>query len=228
MISLEIDNRESERRRESAYQFFSSRDYDVSVKTLPIGDFVFDSKIAFEWKTPNDLINSIMDGRVFRQSKKMKQYPASFVIVVGDVFQEIRDRYDSPENPFYAKYRYNKVKRFTINNYIGALATLYENGKVIHVENESQAFTLMHYMVNNMLERNPDWKSIDKPVCKMTSPVATFLACIDGISIKKSVLIVNYLHLETLEDLLSLTFEDLVSVKGIGAKTAKVIMEVLK
>lgn len=224
MVTLEIDARESDRRKENAYQFFCE-DYDISVTQLPIGDFLFDRKIVFEYKTPNDMINSIMDGRIFRQSKRMQQYPHHFVIVAGDVFQEIHDRYESPENAFYAKYRYNKMKPFTVNNYIGALATLYEHDKVIHVENEHQAFTLMGYLSRNILERNPDLKSIDKPVCKMTDSVSTFLACIDGISIKKALLIKNQLHLESLRDLLDLDYNKLVGIKGLGSKTALKILE---
>lgn len=224
MVTLEIDNREKESRREAAYQFFCD-DYDVSVTQLPIGDFLFDKKIVYEYKTANDMINSIMDGRIFRQSKRMQQYAHHFIIVVGDVFQEIHDRYDSPENPFYAKYRYKKMKAFTINNYIGALATLYEHDKVIHVENEHQAFTLMGYLSRNILERNPDLRAVDKPVCKMVDSVSTFLACIDGISIKKAVLIRDALNLQNLRDLLSITHKDLVSIKGVGSKTAAKIME---
>ena len=221
---LEIDNREKDTRRESAYQFFCD-DYDISVTQLPIGDFLFDKKVIFEYKTANDMINSIMDGRIFRQSKRMQQYPHHFVVVVGDVFKEIHDRYESPENPFYAKYRYKKMKAFTVNNYLGALATLYEHDKVIHVENEHQAFVLMGYLSKNILERNPELKAIDKPVCKMTDSVSTFLACIDGISIKKAVLIRDALNLKSLRDLLSITHKDLVSIKGIGSKTAYKIME---
>ena len=221
---LEIDNREKDTRRESAYQFFVD-DYDISVTQLPIGDFLFEKKIVFEYKTANDMISSIMDGRIFRQSKRMQQYPHHFVIVVGNVFQEIKDRYESPENPFYAKYRYKKMKAFTVNNYLGALATLYEHDKVIHVENEHQAFVLMGYLSKNILERNPELKSIDKPVCKMTDSVSTFLACIDGISVKKAVLIRDALNLKSLRDLLSITHKDLVSIKGVGSKTAYKIME---
>ena len=221
---LEIDNREKDTRRESAYQFFCD-DYDISVTQLPIGDFLFDKKVIFEYKTANDMISSIMDGRIFRQSKRMQQYPHHFVVVVGDVFKEIHDRYDSPQNPFYAKYHYKKMKAFTVNNYLGALATLYEHDKVIHVENEHQAFVLMGYLSKNILERNPELKAIDKPVCKMTDSVSTFLACIDGISIKKAVLIRDALDLRSLRDLLSITRKDLTSIKGIGSKTAVKIME---
>lgn len=223
MVTLEIDNREKESRKESAYQFFVE-DYDVSVVQLPVGDFLFDKKVVFEYKTANDMISSIMDGRIFRQSKRMQQYPFHFVIVVGNVFDEIHNRYNSPENPLYWKYRTGKVKPFTVKNYIGALATLYEHDKVIPVDNEHQAFTLMGYLSRNILERNPDLKGIDKPVCKMTDSVSTFLACIDGISIKKAVLIRDALNLQNLRDLLSITHKDLVSIKGIGSKTAAVII----
>lgn len=227
-MNLEIDVRESDSRKESAHQFFLNKGFkkeQISVKQLPIGDFLFDKKVVFEYKTANDLISSIIDSRVFRQSKRMQQYPYHFIIVVGNVFDEIRDRYSNYENPLYWKYRKGKTKPFTINNYIGALATLFENDKVIHVENESQAFTIMKYLSQNILTKDSEAKAVDKPVCKMTDSVSTFLACIDGISIKKALLIKNSLKLESLRDLLELDYDKLVSIKGIGSKTATKILE---
>ena len=87
-INLEIDFRESDARKEAAYQFFVD-DYDISVVQLPIGDFLFDKKVVFEYKTANDFISSVIDGRVFRQSKRMQQYPFHYVMMVGNVFDEI-------------------------------------------------------------------------------------------------------------------------------------------
>lgn len=226
-MKLEIDVRESDRRKESAHQFFLNNGFDkedISVVQLPIGDFLFDKKVIFEYKTPNDFINSVMDSRVFRQSKRMQQYPYHYIIIAGNVFEEIRSRYSDYTNPFYRKYRTNQMKGFTVQNYLGALATLYETDKVIHVENEHQAFTIMNYLARNILQKNPEIKGIDKPVCKMTDSVSTFLACIDTISVKKAVLIRDGLRLKSLRDLLDVTYEDLVSVKGIGSKTALKIM----
>ena len=74
-MKVEIDVREKDSRKESAYQFFVNKDYEVSVRQLPIGDYIFDKKIVYEWKTANDMIQSIMDGRVFKQAKRMRQYP---------------------------------------------------------------------------------------------------------------------------------------------------------
>jgi len=227
-MQLEIDVREADTRKESAYQFFINKEYDVSVRQLPIGDFIFDRKIVYEWKTANDMIQSIMDGRVFKQAKRMRQYPYHYVIVVGNVFDEIKARYSDWENPHYARYRKRGQKTFSVNNYIGGLATLYEQDSVIHVENEHQAFTIMYYMSQNILKKDKQAKEVDRPVCKMTDAVSTFLCCIDGVSVKTALLIKNHLKLETLQDLLNVTYSDLIGIKGIGKVTAKKVIGELK
>lgn len=227
-MELEIDVREKTSRKESAYQFFINKDYNVSVRQLPVGDYIFDKKIVYEWKTANDMIESIKDARVFKQAKRMRQYPYHYIIVVGNVFDEIKARYSDWENPHYARYRKKGQKTFTVNNYIGGLATLYEIDRVIHVENEHQAFTLMFYMSQNILKKDKQAREVDKPVCKMTDAVSTFLCCIDGVSVKTALLIKNHLQLETLQDLLSVTFSDLIQIRGIGKTTATKIMSELK
>lgn len=227
-MKLEIDIREKTSRKESAYQFFINKDYDVSVRQLAVGDYVFDKKIAFEWKTASDMIQSIMDGRVFKQAKRMRQYPYSYIIVVGNVFEEIKARYSDWENPHYARYRKKGQKTFSVNNYIGGLASLYEQDKVIHVENEHQAFTLMYYMSQNILKKDKQAKAVDTPVCKMTDAVSTFLCCIDGVSVKTALLIKNHLKIETLQDLLNISYKDLIGIKGVGKVTAEKVMGELK
>ncbi len=225
-MKLMIDNREDKKRINSATRFFST--YAVSTEQLSIGDYVFDNKIVFEYKTPSDMINSIMDGRIFRQSQHMKQYPYSFVIIVGNVADEINRR----NEPKYWN-KYNKIRTFTIKSYLGALARLYTYTKVIHVDNNQQAWTLMKYLVEKILDDDKDIKSVDKPQFKLTDPIASFLGCIyvnnsQRLSIKQAVLIREHLHLETLKDLLDVTYDDLVGIKGIGSKTAKAVIDVIK
>lgn len=225
MVRLCIDNRESNTRIESACQFFS--DYDIEVSSYPVGDFIFDDKICFEYKTANDIISSIIDGRVFRQVEKMKQYPFSYVIVVGDVARTINERNASYWN------RKNHYKQFTVRNYLGALARLQIESKVIHIDNNQQAWTIMDFLVKKLLDDHPNIRGVDRPKATLSDPVATFLSCIyindsQRLGIKTAVMIREYLHLESLRDLLDVKFEDLVKVKGVGVKTAKKIIEVLE
>lgn len=226
MVKLNIDNRESNARIDSACQYFNDS-YDIKVDTLPVGDFVFDNKVCFEYKTANDVISSIIDGRIFRQAEKMKQYPFSYIIIVGDVAGTINER-----NASYWSRR-NQVKQFTIKSYIGALARLNIDSRVIHVDNNHQCWLLMDYLVKKILDKNPHVKGVERPRVTLSDPIATFLSCIyvndsQRLGIKTAVMIREYLHLESLSDLLEIKYEDLIKVKGVGVKTAKKIMEVLE
>lgn len=226
MVSLKIDNRESKTRINSAIEFFNES-YEIETDSYPVGDYIFDDKVCFEYKTPQDMISSIIDGRIFRQVEKMKQYPFSYVIVVGNVAEEINQRNANYWN------RRNQVKQFTVRNWIGSLARLNIESNLISVDNNQQAWTVMDFITKKLLDDNPDVRGVDRPRATLSDPIATFLSCIyvndsQRIGIKTAVMIREYLHLETLDDLISITYDDLVSVKGVGSKTAKKIMEVLK
>ena len=239
MVKLDIDNREDKSRVSSCVKFFTDCDYNqktteydgkgnsLTVKQMAIGDYIFDNKVVFEFKTPSDIINSIIDGRIFRQAEHMNQYPFSYVIIVGNVSEEINRR----NQPKYWN-KYNKMRTFTVKNYLGALARLYTYTKVIHVDTLQQCWILMDYLSRKLLE-DKSVKSVEKPSFKLSDPIASFLGLIyinekQRVSSLQAVTIREQLHLETLEDLLNVEFEDLVNVKGVGVKTAKKIMEVLK
>ena len=224
-MKLCIDNRESKTRINSARQFFED-DYTIETGNYPIGDYIFDNKVCFEYKTANDIISSIIDGRVFRQAEKMKQYPYSYIIIIGDVAGTINERNANYWN------RRNNVKQFTVRNYLGALARLNIDSHVIHVDNNQQCWILMDFLVKKLLSDNPNMKGVEKPILLLSDPIATFISCIyvngtQRVGIKQAVMIREYLHLETLEDLLSVSYDDLIKVKGVGKKTARSIMEVL-
>lgn len=225
-MKLQIDNRESNTRISSACQFFDD-DYNIEVGSYPVGDFIFDNKIVFEYKTAPDIVSSIIDGRVFRQVERMKQYPYHYVIVVGNVAEHINERNANYWN------RRNQVKQFTVRNYLGALARLQIESKVIHVDNNQQAWTIMDFLTKKLLSDNPNVQGVDRPKATLSDPIATFLSCIyindsQRLGIKTAVMIREYLHLESLNDLLQVTYEDLVGVKGVGSKTARRIIDVLE
>ena len=226
MVKLKIDNRESKTRISSASQYFSDN-YTIETDSYPVGDFIFDDKVCFEYKTAPDIVSSIIDGRVFRQVERMKQYPFNYVIVVGNVAEEINQRNANYWN------RRNQIKQFTVRNYLGALARLQIESKVIHVDNNQQAWVIMDFIVKKLLSDNPNVRGVDRPKATLSDPIATFLSCIyindsQRLGIKTAVMIREYLHLESLSDLLDVTYDDLVKVKGVGSKTARKIIEVLE
>ena len=225
-MKLMIDNRESNTRIESARQFFQD-DYDIETDNYPVGDYIFDNKVVFEYKTANDMISSVIDNRVFRQAERMKQYPFSYIIIVGNVADAINERNSNYWN------RRNQVRQFTVKNYLGSLARLNIDSHVLHVDNNQQAWTLMDFLVKKLLDKNPNIRGVDRPKATLSDPIATFLSCIyvndsQRLGIKTAVMIREYLHLEKLNDLLEVTYDDLVSVKGVGSKTARRIMDVLE
>ena len=226
MVKLCIDNRESKSRINSALQYFSDK-YEIETDNYPVGDFIFDGKVCFEYKTANDMISSVIDNRVFRQAERMKQYPFSYIIIVGNVANAINERNASYWN------RKNQVRQFTVKNYLGSLARLNIDSHVIHVDNNTQCWILMDFLVKKLLDKNPHVRGVDRPKATLSDPIATFLSCIyindsQRLGIKTAVMIREYLHLESLKDLLDVEYDDLVKVKGVGVKTAKKIMEVLE
>ena len=224
-MKIRIDNREDKRRIKSAEKFF--KNHELSIETLTVGDYVFDDKVCFEYKRADDFIGSIIDGRVFKQARNMQQYPFSYVLIVGNVAKEINTRNERK----YWNSRGN-LRAFTVKQYLGAVARLSVDGKVLHSDNQQQAWYLMESIAKKCLE-DASVKGIDKPKFKLTNPVASFLGCIyvndtSTMSMKQAVLIREHLHLETLEDLLDVEYDDLIKIKGIGEKTAKAVVEAIR
>ena len=238
-MNILVDNREKTARIASCVKFFTDAEYDnqiksytgnkntMSIKTLPVGDYIFDDKLCIEYKTAIDCIGSIKDGRIFKQAEKIREYPYSYIMIVGDVSTEI----DTYNKNIYRKYRQSdkkKIKPFTVNAYLGAVARLSLIGKVVHVNNMQQGWVLMNALANKM---DSNKTHVDKPV-KLDNPIASFLTCVKinktkRLSEKNALKIQKELNLNTLQDLLNVSYDDLVDLNGIGSKTAMKICEVL-
>lgn len=210
---VRIDSREKHRIK-SATQYFKEQKLDVSVEELLIGDYVFDDKVCYEFKTISDFIASIQDGRVFNQSIEMAEnYDYSFVVIHGDM---------ATRSKCIAMSRnYREVNLF---QYIGAISSLNRYVTVLQVYSpfiRESYFTMMK-QAQKCLQNKPIVKKIPK---KHKNPAFNFLAySVYGINAKKAQAIVEHCRLDTLEDLMNLTTEDLTGIDGIGEKTATNIM----
>lgn len=216
-MKLTIDSREQHRIQE-AINYYTKQGLTVDVQELEIGDYLFDDKVCYEFKTVADFVASIQSGRVFNQAISMAEtYPYNFVIIQGDEHSRAKALSMSKH--------YQEVTYF---GYLGAIASL--NRYVTVIESYSpfinEAYYRMLINAKKSLSTKPIVKKFDR---KTKNNAFNWLCyCNYGINAKKADLIVKELDLKTLSDLQGLTVEKLTDIKGIGESTAKRIMEGLK
>ena len=207
MMELSIDSRERKRADKAKEYFIDNEElkenYTVNINELYTGDFVFNNKVCFEYKTQSDFISSIVDGRVFNEAiKQSETYPYHFVIIQGTN----RDR----------KRALEYAGSFTLKQYYGAIARLNTYTTVINCTGLTEdAFYQMHVQAKKCLDdKNIKIKHFD---VKSGNPAFNALCyCLDDIADERAKSIVNHLGLKTWSDVYHLTRQDLLKVPGIG------------
>ena len=216
MTKVVIDSREQSRIT-SATQYYENQGYEVEVTELPIGDYIFNNQVCFEYKTIPDFISSIQSGRVFNQAINMAEnYDYHYVIIQGDEHTRSRSLGMSRN--------YIPVN---ITQYLGAIASLNRFTTVIESYNPiiEEAYYRMQITAHKALMNKPLVKKFPK---KHRNPALNFLCySIYGINYKKAQVIVDTYELESLDELFELTKEKLLNIEGIGEKTAQNIIEAI-
>lgn len=206
---VKVDNRETQHRKKMAEKHFE----DIIIEKLEYGDYVY-KDVAVEFKTVQDFIGSVKDRRVFNQAIGMnEEYAHNYVIIYGNVSSALRELY---------RLRH----RFTIGQYLGAVASLSQITHVIHVENEAQAFKL----TKSLFLKSTDGKNrgIRKQTNNNENKIIGVLSYIGGINNARAEKLVDELNITSFEKLLQLKKEDITSVYGFGEKTADNIIRWLR
>ena len=211
MLNVKIDTREHKRVKE-AEDFYKSKGYDVEILQLETGDYVFDDKVVFEYKTYADMFSSIMDNRVFDESlRQSEKYPFHYVIIVG-----------SDKDKKNALYRLYKLRvKFTMKQYYGALARLNTYTNVIFAPNTKKAFKIMECQTKKCLDGKPLIRELTK---KTSNPALNILMMLPDVKYNRAKSICDVLGLESVEDLMNVEKEDLLKVNRIGGKIADNIL----
>jgi len=82
-----VDDRE---RRSGIAELLQNSGSDVTVKRLLYGDYLVDGKLVVERKTADDLVVSILDGRLFKQIRELKKIRWRVVLLIeGDPYQTV-------------------------------------------------------------------------------------------------------------------------------------------
>lgn len=211
MNQIIIDSRE-QNRIPIATKFFKDKGYDVTVKELPTGDYLFNDKVVMEFKSWGDLMTSITDGRLWNETQKqMENYNIHFLVLHGTN----RDYHDA--------FQQNGLEEKHIT---GSIARLLTYTKIIRGTNTIQdTFELMRVTAEKCLD---DKTLVRQFGTKSVNPAFNVLAyCVDDIKGERAKNIVNFLGLKTFTDVINLTYDDLIKVPGIGPKLAKKIMDAI-
>ena len=215
-MKVTIDSREQSRIR-TATEYYTKQGLEVEVQEEQIGDYIFNDKVVFEFKTIADFVSSIQDGRVFNQAiNQAENYDHHYVLIQGDEHSRAK--------AIAMSRHYREVTYF---QYLGAIASLNRYTTVIESYSPfiQEAYYRMLITAKKALQNKPIVKKFPK---KHKNTALNFLTySIYGINYKKAQLICDTYHLESLTDLLELTTDDLKNIQGIGDKTAQNITEAI-
>ena len=79
-LKIAVDHRERNIANE-----LKELDFDIEIKDLKAGDFVLSDKVGVELKTKEDFVNSIVDGRLLKQLKLLREnFEIPLLIVQGE------------------------------------------------------------------------------------------------------------------------------------------------
>lgn len=207
-----IDSREQSR-IPYAKQFFNK--YNPVVSELTTGDYIFKNidtgdEVCFEYKKMDDFISSVINGRIFEQTKRMnEQFNWNFIIIDGDI-EDLRT--------INKRKTYMKTGRpFSLAQFYGTIARLNCYTAVVQCHNQAQSFNYMEMQVLKIFDDEPLSKHFKHD---NDNAALNYLACIGGVGYKTAELIVSEFNIESLNDLLNVVeTEDLTSIKGIGKVT---------
>lgn len=212
-----IDDRENERIDFAFNQFHSLNPLKAH---LDIGDYIFQGyngiKVCFEYKTGADFLNSINSetNHLHNQVWEMtNNYEYTFVIVeCMDLSREADQLY------------YSSGISISLPQINGAIAEYNTVSTVLFTQTKYQAFDLMVRQAGKIIMQKPMCYKYGK---KSTNWALNILGGMRGVE-KKAENIVRTLNLHTLEDIMNLDKEQLMSVDLIGEKTAEKILENIK
>ena len=206
-----IDNREKYSRKKHAIKFFKKNTDYVTIKELPIGDYIFNKTVVFEYKLLPDFVKSVKNGRLFNQAKDQSLvYDHHFIMIVSTLDQ--RQKY-------FNKLRYSHQKNvyFDERYYYNAITLLNTFTTVLEVPDEQTAFEVMRLQAKKCIENKHIYKHLKG---KTNNPSFNLLINIKHVDENLANEIVTRFKLYSFSDLLKLTQEDLLKIPKVNMKIA--------
>ena len=224
--SREQGERKSEGTRKSrAKAYYTNKGYTCEIKQLEVGDYTFDNKVVFEYKSISDFMSSTFNSRLFDEvTNQTNQYDYSYLIIVGDLQDYVLDTWESYRIKQKYRQNFNKFIKSCYGAYDGSIRRVQTVCPVLYAPTEEIAFQEMLLQSQKCLD-NKVYGSQVKRKANFESPVDVVLASVKNISDKKAKTIKESLGIKNLNDLMKCTIEDFKSVKFIGETTATTLYE---
>lgn len=216
-MKVQISDKEQNRIKQ-AESYFQSLGCETEITNLKYGDYIFNNKVAIEYKTMADFIASIQDNRVFNEAiNQAENYDWHYVLIHGN---------EHDRSKCIAMSRnYIPVDLFQFH---GAIASINRYSTVIECYSPfiNEAFYKMYIQAKKDLSSKPIVKKFPR---KDKNPCFNWLCyCVYGINSITAEKIVKTYNLQNKRDLDRLTIEQLTEIEGIGKITARKIIESIK
>lgn len=178
----------------------------VTVERLTCGDYAVGENLLFERKTLADLAVSIKDGRIFRQGCKLAQSPRRGIIILEGTSRDLAS---------------SGMRREALQ---GALITLtvFLGIPLLHSRNLQETVQLMLYTArqNRTIASGALPRHGVRPRGKRRTQIH-ILQGLPGVGPERASALLD--EFGNIEAILTVSMEELSSVKGIGTHTAKAI-----
>ncbi len=171
---------------------------------LLLGDIII-GDIAIERKERDDLENSIIDGRLFKQlDSLLKSFPRVVLVIEGTK-------------------RFERINR---NALIAAISSYLVRGvSVFFTRNEEETSQLVYWIAKKYLNNGKEKPIVGKKPKREEEFVLSIIEMLPGISVKLAKNISK--HFPSLKELFNASLEDLEKVEGIGKEKAKRIYSII-
>lgn len=186
-------------------------DVELKIETLDVGDYILSQELCLEFKTKEDFLNSLIDGRLFNQAKNMRNnFKKAIFLIQGD--EDLFSLRNINENSIRGLIislilDYNLPIIFS-KNPMDSAAYIYLLAKREQIKNPYKSFSL-HTKKPRTLKENQEYLISSIPQI--------------GPNLSKPML----LHFKTIRNLANADIDDLLKVEKIGPEKAKKIYDIL-
>lgn len=205
LIRIWVDDREA-RGSGAVARLVEMKDVSVTVKRLRAGDYLIEGKAVLERKRVPDFLESLFDGRLFAQAKRLADSPLRpFLILEGPASEWAR----------------RDIKRESIQGAMLTLSVVF-GVPVLRSQNEEETARLIRYTARQLqaISTAAPNRPGRRPKGKRAVQIRV-LTSVPRVGLKRAQRLIE--HFGTLEQVMAANQMELAGVPGIGKQTAQQI-----